>query len=356
MGLKSVYLYFEYIAIHAGGASALFLFGRKGEKLFNDCLVRVFNWKNKMLHQFSRSRPVSDKVKKNPPFGETEGVKLKSITIIIPVYNAYEELRDCLESLVKKTQTPYRLLLIDDASTDVRIRPLLEKYEKAYPYVTTVLNSKNLGYTATINKGCLLAGSDDVVLLNSDTQVTCNWLKKMSDCAQSDPGVASVTPVSNAAGVFSVPVKNENNPLPANMSIDEMGDLVERLSLKIRPVVPTGHGFCMYVTRRGLDAAGGFDEKRFPQGYGEENDFCMRAGKKGFIHLIDDSTFIYHKRTASYKDEKKKIISKSMRALNVMHPDYKFLVLQWLNSDPLDEFRALLSDRLERYRCYENNI
>jgi len=356
MGLKSIYFYFEYIAIHIGRESALFLLGQKGEKLFNRYLVWFFIWKNKFLHHLDNKRSLKDEMGDFSPYFGVDGIKEKNITIIIPIYNAYEELKDCLESLVNKTQTPYRILLIDDASSDVRIRPLLQQYEKTYPYVVNIFNSKNLGYTATINKGCLQAGSDDVVLLNSDTQVTYNWLKKMSDCAQSDPRVASVTPVSNAAGVFSVPLKNFDNHLPKFMSIDEMGDLVERVSFKKRPSVPTGHGFCMYVTRRALDAVGLFDENRFPQGYGEENDFCMRAVKRGFIHLIDDSTFIYHKRTSSYKDEKKKIIAKSMRRLNILHPDYKFMVLKWLNEDPLDEFRELLLKEIGKYRFYENNI
>jgi GT2 family glycosyltransferase len=336
----------EYRAIQLGDRIFFFLFGKKGEELFSKYLVRFYNWKNKFLHKSNHNRSINDPGEGSSSFFQDKKIKQMNITIIVPVYNAYEELKNCLESLIHKTQTPYRLLLIDDASTDVRIRQLLQRYERTYHYVITIFNIKNLGYTATINKGCVRAGSDDVVLLNSDTQVTQNWLKKMSDCAKSDPRVASVTPLSNAAGVFSVPLKNIDNHLPKFVSIDEMGDIVERLSLKKRPVVPTGNGFCMYVTRRALDAVGLFDENRFPQGYGEENDFCMRAGKKGFIHVIDDSTFIYHKRTSSYKYDKKKIISKSMCTLNVLHPEYKFMVLKWLTSDPLDEFRALLRKKL----------
>ena len=154
MGLKSIYFYFEYIAIHIGRESALFLLGRKGEKLFNRYLVWIFNWKNKFLHHLDNKRSLKDARGNFSPFFGGDGIKGKNITIIIPIYNAYEELKDCLESLVNKTQPPYRLLLIDDASTDVRIRPLLEQYERVYPYVTTAFNSKNSGYTATINKGC----------------------------------------------------------------------------------------------------------------------------------------------------------------------------------------------------------
>ncbi len=269
----------------------------------------------------------------------TEGNK---ITIIVPVYNAYEELKNCLESVINKTRYPYRLLVIDDYSSDQRIRPLLQTYAATYSNICVKYNDRNLGYTATINRGCELAAPDDVVLLNSDTQVTLNWLRKLSDCVKISHRTATVTPLSNAAGLFSLPVKNRVNEIPDFLSIDDMGEMVERLSLGLRPRVPTGNGYCMYVTRNALNITGNFDEKRFPKGYGEENDFCMRASKRGFLHFIEDSTYIYHQRTASFKSLKKDIVTASMKTLTRLHPEYKYLVLKWIISDPLDDFRKIL--------------
>lgn len=269
----------------------------------------------------------------------TEGNK---ITIIVPVYNAYDELKKCIESVVNKTKYPYRLLIMDDSSSDHRIRPLLQAYAATYPNIFVKHNDRNLGYTATINKGCELAAPDDVVLLNSDTQVTFNWLRKLSDCAKISHRTATVTPLSNAAGQFSLPVKNRVNRIPDFLSIDDMGAMVERLSLGLRPLVPTGNGYCMYVTRKALNIVGNFDEKHFPKGYGEENDFCLRASKRGFLHFIEDSTYIYHQRTASFKSLKKDIFTESMKTLTRLHPEYKYLVLKWRISDPLDGFRKIL--------------
>jgi glycosyltransferase involved in cell wall biosynthesis len=203
-------------------------------------------------------------------------------------------------------------------------------------------NEKNSGYTATINKGCRMAGTDDVVLLNSDTVVTSGWLEKLRACAVAKKNVATVTPLSNAAGAFSVPRNNTVNSLPEFMSIEDMARLVETLSPGIRPEVPTGNGFCMYITRRALDQTGGFDEANFPRGYGEENDFCMRAARKGFVHVIDDATFIFHKRSASFGDKKREIIAESTKRLRTLHPDYKSKVSHWLKNDPLDVFRSRL--------------
>lgn len=52
----------------------------------------------------------------------------------------------------------------------------------------------------------------DVVLLNSDTEVTRNWLSKIQNCAYSKPAVATVTPLSNNATLASVPVFWQKTP------------------------------------------------------------------------------------------------------------------------------------------------
>ena len=52
------------------------------------------------------------------------------------------------------------------------------------------------------------------------------------------------------------------------------------------PALPTGNGFCLYIRRSVIDAVGLLDEAAFPQGYGEENDFCQRASHRGLRHLI----------------------------------------------------------------------
>ena len=68
--------------------------------------------------------------------------------------------------------------------------------------------------------------------------------------------------------------------------------------------IPTGVGFCMYITRSSLNAVGLFDADRFGRGYGEENDFCMRAAKSGYKHVLAHNTFVYHAGGVSFGEEK----------------------------------------------------
>ena len=225
--------------------------------------------------------------------------------IIIPVYNAFDCLEECIESVLRMTDfSKAHLFLIDDKSPDERVLPLLKKYGKKYKDKITVLeNETNLGFVKTVNKG-MMNSDNDVLLLNSDTVVTKRWLEKIQNCAYIDEYVATVTPLSNNATLASVPVMFRNNRLPEGYSLEEMADLVEECSLKLYPEIPTAHGFCMYIKRDVLNKVGFFDEENFGKGYGEENDFSFRCFKYGYRHLLCDDTYILHKESQSFLDKK----------------------------------------------------
>jgi hypothetical protein len=118
------------------------------------------------------------------------------VTIVVPIYNALDHMRACIESVLKHTRGPYRLILIDDASSDPDIRPYLKNLCQN-PSIEIVLVDKNGGYTRTANRGLQLAGRSDVVLLNSDTIATPRWLENLRFAAYSDARTGTATPLSN---------------------------------------------------------------------------------------------------------------------------------------------------------------
>jgi GT2 family glycosyltransferase/glycosyltransferase involved in cell wall biosynthesis len=269
-------------------------------------------------------------------------------SIVIPVYNAYDDLKRCLESVRKHSRPEHLVVLLDDASTDPRIEELLQEWKERFTRCRRARHDRNLGYTATINFACALAGPGDVVLLNSDTEVAAHWLEQMAACAYSRPKVATVTAISNAAGAFSVPAKNQNNELPPGYSVDKMAALVAQISRRVRPVVPTGNGFCMYITSAARAEVGLFDAKNFPQGYGEENDFCLRATAASLVNLIDDATYVFHQRSASFGKSKEQILKASRAVLDRLHPSYTQQIREWSQSDELDAFREEMQRQLQR--------
>lgn len=251
--------------------------------------------------------------------------KDRGLSVILPVYNAHDEVERCLDSLLEHSTLPCRVIVINDCSPDGDIAPMLARY-KACPNVEVHTNAVNLGYTATINRGIALAGEDDVVFLNSDTLAGPGWLQGLRAAAYHDPRVATVTAVSNNSGAFSVPEIGADNPIPPGFAFADFSRLIRQAGLGTYPRVPTGNGFCMYVRRDAIRAIGKLDDVAFPKGYGEENDFCMRAARAGFINVVDDRTLIFHKRSASFLSAKKDLLAAGRAVVDARYPEYNRLV------------------------------
>ena len=123
---------------------------------------------------------------------------MKNIDIIVPVYNAYTYTEECIKSILKNTDLEKNtLVLINDKSPDEKILPMLQKYkeENADKQIVVLDNEENMGFVKTVNKG-MQYSENDVILLNSDTEVTKNWIEKIQTCAYSNPYIATVTPAT----------------------------------------------------------------------------------------------------------------------------------------------------------------
>lgn len=265
------------------------------------------------------------------------------IDVIVPIYNAYEYLVACVESLYKYTIVDdFNLILINDRSSDERINMYLNKIANTRDNLFIYQNDENLGFVGTVNKGMKLS-QNDVVLLNSDTEVTPNWLQKMVEAANSSRHVATVTALTNSGTICSVPNFCEDNEIPKNLSsYIEMNEIIERSTTGLYPEVPTGVGFCMYIKRIVLNEVGYFNEEEFGKGYGEENDFCCRCIEHGFKNIIDDKTFIYHKGSMSFNESKNDYIKANLKTLENLYPYYFDSVTEFIKRNPLQPIHDLI--------------
>jgi GT2 family glycosyltransferase len=261
-------------------------------------------------------------------------IDARGVAIVVPIYNAAEDLARCLATLVSWTTLPVRLILIDDASPDPAVAVILDQYQ-GRPNIEIHRSVENRGFVRTANHGIALAGRDDVVLLNSDAAVGPRWLEGLRAAAYSQPRHGSATPMSNNAGAFSFPVAGSDNAL-AGGSLVIASRLAAQGAGPYYPTVPTGHGFCLYLRRDCLDEIGVLDAVAFPRGYGEENDLAMRAGRLGWTHVLDDRTLVFHKRSASFRDEQVSLMREGRERLDARYPDYTPLV-EAMKVDPLLE-------------------
>ncbi|WP_231910526.1 glycosyltransferase [Candidatus Nitrosoglobus terrae] len=269
----------------------------------------------------------------------------QTIDIIIPIYNAYEHLIACLASVDQHTERKYQLILIDDASTDLRIESLFETLkEKNNPNILLLKNKLNQGFVATANRG-MKVSKNDVVLLNSDTLVTQNWLGKLKRCADSDPKIGTITPFSNNAEICSFPEFCRENPMPEDLAL--INRAIEAASVPIDLDIPTGVGFCLYIRRSLINKIGVFDVETFGKGYGEENDFCLRARQVGYRNVLCSNAYVAHVGSGSFGQEKKELAEKQMAALLKKHPSYLTQVARFIAQDPIRPIRHMIQTHLQ---------
>ncbi|MEK3733246.1 glycosyltransferase [Paenibacillus sp. FSL M8-0334] len=268
-----------------------------------------------------------------------------SCDIIIPIYNALDELKECVQSLVKYTNLRHhRIILINDCSPDENVGKYLNNLNNQN--ILVLHNDSNIGFVGTVNKG--MSYSDrDVILLNSDTIVTENWLDKMVEVAYSNFSIATVTPLTNNGSICSVPNFLEDNTIPEGYTIDSFAAYIEKISLKEYPEIPTAVGFCMFIKRTVINEIGLFDDKTFGKGYAEENDFCCRVIEHGYKNVLDDHTFIYHKGSMSFKGEKLNLLKKNLDILNQRYPYYEQSVHDFIVKNPLKPIHDNIYLRLE---------
>lgn len=260
------------------------------------------------------------------------------VDIIIPIYNAYEYTKKCIETVIQNTDLQQNtLILINDKSPDDKILPMLKEFEAANleRNICIINNEENVGFVKTVNIG-MRCSEHDVVLLNSDTEVTKDWLSKMQYTAYIRENVATVTPLSNNATLASIPNFLEENDLPSYLSLEEYAEKIEHCSLNVFPEIPTAHGFCMYIKREAINIVGLFDEVTFEKGYGEENDFSYRCINCGFTHLLCDNTFIYHKGTQSFSKEKQEFVDKHLKLLQERYPRNFEMTSRFCQQNPIE--------------------
>lgn len=148
----------------------------------------VYNISSNTTHDFYNRLFRNDEKLKQLSLAEKKKITQhnESIDIIICVHNALEDVKLCLNSILRCTQDPFRLILVDDNS-DKTTHEFLESFVSQNK--NTVLlnnNTENHGYGYSANIGLRYSTAKYIVLLNSDTIVTQKWIDKMVDCSNSD--------------------------------------------------------------------------------------------------------------------------------------------------------------------------
>ena len=292
------------------------------------------------------------------------------VVVIVPVYKGRGETLRAIHACLSAPQaTPFTLLAVNDRSPDPELTAELAALA-ARGLFHLVENERNLGFVRSVNRALGLRQGRAVVLLNSDAEVFGDWLDRLVAHAEhnaepragsgTEAGagagagagmgaglpVGSVTPLSNNATICSYPRFNANNTMPLEIARPDLDRVAAQVNRGRAVPVPTGVGFCMYMTAAALDAVGDLDAEAFGKGYGEENDWCLRATKAGFVNLLAEDVFVHHAGQISFGLDAGGEYDQGQAALLAKHPDYPARVGQFVQADPGRRGRA----RLDRAR------
>jgi GT2 family glycosyltransferase/glycosyltransferase involved in cell wall biosynthesis len=277
------------------------------------------------------------------------------VDIVIPVFNALEDVKKCLHSLQEhKDGFLVKAIVVNDGSDDATTA-WLRNFCVQDPMFKLIEHENNQGYTTAVNSGLKASEAPYVITQNSDTIVTHGWLRGLIRCISSESKIGIAGPLSNAASWQNVPDLYDAtggfavNVLPAGTSADDMAQIVAASSKRSYPRLPFVNGFCFMIKREVINAVGFMDEENFPVGYGEENDFCIRAADAGFDLAIADDAYVFHAKSKSFGHERRKELSRQgSDALKRKHTPAKFgaLVDQVKQTAELDRIRSDIKAKL----------
>jgi glycosyltransferase involved in cell wall biosynthesis len=109
------------------------------------------------------------------------------VTVLMPVYNAERFLSEAIDSILNQTLTNFEFLIIDDGSSDSSLQ-IIRSYND--PRIRLIQNEKNMGISATLNKGINLASADLIARMDADDISYPERLQKQYDYLSSHPDCA----------------------------------------------------------------------------------------------------------------------------------------------------------------------
>jgi len=209
--------------------------------------------------------------------------------IIIPVWNQPDVTKDCIDSILKNTAYPFRLIIIDNGSGKPTADYLKSLNSVKDPDLLLIKNAENLGFVKATNQGMLASDAPTVCLMNNDTIVTPEWLGEMIRVIETSPEIGIVNPSSNTLGQHA----------PRGESVESYASSLKRFKGQTQEMYSV-RGFCMLIKRAVIGRIGFFDEE-YGTGYFEENDYSVRAHKAGFRIVRAKGAYVYHKEETTFK-------------------------------------------------------
>lgn len=199
--------------------------------------------------------------------------------IIIPNYNQSDLCTKCLKS-IKQYSHDYQVIFVDNGSEEKEFQKIYSVL-KTIPHIL-VRNQENLGFVKAVNQGLKLSSADYIVIMNNDTEAVKNWLDILAAPMESDPLIAATGPRTTTPYSWqgcTDPGSSKVITLPPNSMLAF---------------------FCVMIRKSVIDQVGLLDEA-FGIGFGDDDDYCARIQKLGYVLAWCTDIIIPHHHRATFK-------------------------------------------------------
>ncbi len=226
--------------------------------------------------------------------------------IVIPVFNRWRYTRACLDSLRAQTSQDFRVIVVDDGSTDETAAALA----RDYPEVEVVTGTGSLFWTAGVNRGlerALVLGATRVLTLNNDVLAAPDFVAQMLATAAQHP-TAVLGALEFDADTGQAIYGGERLDFRTNTRHDLLEVLPpgQRTGLRAVTYLP-GRG--LLIPKAVIDKIGLFDEKRLPH-YLADFDYTSVARRAGFPVYCN-----YDAQLSTYPEESGQTLTRKHRSV-----------------------------------------
>ena len=204
-------------------------------------------------------------------------LELPSVDVVIPVYNAPELTKCCIESVVTCLHQSIQHILIQDDASDMETKEILEHLP--YPQLSVYHAEKNQGFGATVNDAVARSDADFVLVLNSDTEVDKDFLPLLCAAFVADPQLAVISPASRGSIRYD-----------SDRYMRRPGGHIQAFRFQ---------GYAFLIRRKVFMEMGGFDPE-FGRGYFEDTDLGRRLIQRGWCIGVHPDAYIHHKGGGSF--------------------------------------------------------
>ena len=221
--------------------------------------------------------------------------KSPRVAVVILNWNGRNFLESFLPSVIASTYPELEIIVADNASTDQSV----EFLQSNYPLVSLIQNDKNYGFAEGYNRVIALLDFEYFILLNSDVEVSSNWIEPVIDFMESDINIAVAQPkilsYSNRnnfeyAGAAGGYLDALGYPFCRGRIFDTVEEDLEQYDDSSEIFWASGAAF--FIKRKYWLETGGFDPDFFA--HMEEIDLCWRLKNLGYKIVFCPKSKVFH--------------------------------------------------------------